>query len=199
MASQSDIKVPVLHHINLKTLRLQDMLDWYGTVVGLTVSHQFPGGAWATNDAANHRIAFLTHPDFTEDSQKIEHTGMHHVAFEYDSLDDLLESWERLDGLGIEPHMSLDHGLTTSIYYVDPDGNSVELQSDNFGDWAKSSAYLKTSEAFAANPIGTPIDPAAMLAARRSGVSVADVQARAYAGDYPPVKVMDPSLPFPVA
>lgn len=27
----------------------------------------------------------------------------------------------------------MDHGLTMSIYYLDPDGNGVELQVDNFG------------------------------------------------------------------
>ena len=34
---------------------------------------------------------------------------------------------QRMRELGIKPHMSLDHGITTSFYYVDPDGNSVEL------------------------------------------------------------------------
>ena len=37
---------PVMHHINLKTIRLQEMIDWYANVVGMTPNHQFPGGAW---------------------------------------------------------------------------------------------------------------------------------------------------------
>ncbi|MGH2482232.1 MAG: VOC family protein, partial [Ktedonobacteraceae bacterium] len=44
-----------MHHINLKTGRLQEMIDWYGTVVGMKPNYQFPGGAWLTNDEANHR------------------------------------------------------------------------------------------------------------------------------------------------
>jgi catechol-2,3-dioxygenase len=56
------------------------------------------------------------------------------MAFEYTSCDELLDNYVRLKGLGIVPHASLDHGMTTSFYYVDPDGNSVELQYDNFGD-----------------------------------------------------------------
>ena len=36
---------PELHHINLKTTRLQKMVDWYGKVVGTEVVFQFPGGA----------------------------------------------------------------------------------------------------------------------------------------------------------
>ena len=53
---------PVLHHVNLKTTRLQEMIDWYATVVGLTTVFQFPGGAWLTDDAANHRLALLPRP-----------------------------------------------------------------------------------------------------------------------------------------
>lgn len=36
---------PALHHTTLKTTRLQEMIAWYGTVVGMTVNHQFPDGA----------------------------------------------------------------------------------------------------------------------------------------------------------
>jgi catechol 2,3-dioxygenase len=36
---------PVLHHVNLKTTRLQEMIDWYGTVVGSKPNFQFPGGS----------------------------------------------------------------------------------------------------------------------------------------------------------
>src|SRR5215208_5521765 len=39
---------PKLHHVNLKTTRLQEMVDWYREVVGAEVIFQFPGGAWLT-------------------------------------------------------------------------------------------------------------------------------------------------------
>jgi catechol 2,3-dioxygenase-like lactoylglutathione lyase family enzyme len=29
------VLTPPLHHVNLMTTRLQEMIDWYGTVVGL--------------------------------------------------------------------------------------------------------------------------------------------------------------------
>ena len=189
---------PLLHHINLKTTRLQEMIDWYGIVVGARPMHQFPGGAWLTNDGANHRIALITAPLIKDDPERAVHTGMHHSAFEYPSMDDLLANFERLDALGIRPHMTLDHGMTTSFYYVDPDGNSVELQCDNFGDWAASSTWIHTSPDFAANPIGTPVDPRQMLAARRAGVSAEELHRRAYAGAFPPSEPMDPRMPISV-
>ena len=35
------------------------------------------------------------------------------------------------------------HSERLSFYYVDPDGNSVELQSDNFGDWNASTEWVR--------------------------------------------------------
>ncbi len=155
--------MPVLHHVNLKTIRLQEMIDWYATVIGLTTVFQFPGGAWLTNDTANHRLALLTSSRMSDDTDKLVHTGIHHIAFEYATIDDLLDAYTRLKELGIKPHMSLDHGMTLSFYYVDPDGNSVELQVDNFGDWTQSTEWMRTSPDFAADPIGQFVAKASTL------------------------------------
>jgi catechol 2,3-dioxygenase len=190
------VERPVLHHVNLKTTRLQDMIDWYSTVVALSTVFQFPGGAWLTNDGANHRLALLTSSQMSDDPSKIVHTGMHHVAFEYATLDDLLSAYTRLKGLGITPHMSLDHGMTTSFYYVDPDGNSVELQVDNFGNWVESSEWMRTSPDFAADPIGKFVDVDEIIAARANGSSPAEIHRRAYAGEFPPSVPMDPRVPL---
>src|SRR5262245_25273629 len=102
--ADNGIRRPTLHHVNLKTLRLQEMIDWYGVVVGTKPNFQFPGGAWLTNDGANHRLALLSSQKMREDPDKLVHTGMHHIAFEYDSCDDLLDTFSRLQALGIKPH-----------------------------------------------------------------------------------------------
>ena len=185
------IPTPVLHHVNLKTTRLAEMVAWYGQVLGMDVVFQFPGGAWLTNDAANHRLALLAPPGCADDPDKLVHSGLHHSAYEYPSLDDLLATYERLKAAGILPHACLDHGMTTSLYYVDPDGNSVELQYDNFGDWAQSTAFMRTTAEFAANPIGAPFDPDEFVAARHAGASAEDLHRRAYAGEFAPAAPLD--------
>ena len=67
-----------------------------------------------------------------------------------------------------------------------PDGNSVELQADWFGDWERSKAYMKDSPQFREDPIGTFVDPRALLAARRGGESPERIHERAFAGEFPP-------------
>ena len=177
---------PKFHHFNLKTTRLQEMIDWYCTLVGAQVLFQDAVGAWLSNDEANHRIALLAFPGFVDDPEKDTRTGLHHSAFEYGSFDELNASYLRLREAGIEPDLCLDHGMTFSYYYKDPDGNHVELQVDNFGDWAKSSAWMRTSEAFHANPIGAFVDPAKVAEAAAAGASFDDIHQRATAGEFAP-------------
>lgn len=139
--------------------RQRELIEWYGIVAGLTVTFEFPMGAWLTNDAANHRLALLSFPEVTDDPDKRAHTGIDHTAFEYGSFDELMDSYARLKDLGILPRMCLDHGMTLSLYYHDPDGNAVELQVDNFGSWEQSKHYMQTSPEFAENPLGTSSTP----------------------------------------
>jgi catechol 2,3-dioxygenase len=194
MAPNSAVN-PTLHHVNLKTNRLEDMIDWYGLVVGMTVTHQFEGGAWLANDAANHRLALLANPDWEDDPDKLQHTGLHHTAYEYPTMNDLLDTYVRLAQHGILPHACLDHGMTMSFYYVDPDGNSVELQCDEYGDWEASKRFMSSSPEFARDPIGVNIDPAQIVVARDQGASPEELHRRAYAGEFSPQEPLDLRLP----
>jgi catechol-2,3-dioxygenase len=192
-----DLIPPKFHHLNLKTTRLQEMIDFYAVLVGAEVIHRDDLGAWLSNDDANHRIALLAFPDFTDDPLKEQHTGLHHSAFEYGSFDDLNATFLRLRDAGIEPAFCLDHGMTFSYYYADPDGNHVELQCDVFGDWAASKAWMSTSEEFRANPIGQFVDPAAVAADRAAGMAFDGIHDKAMGGGYapqqPPVAVPEAS------
>jgi catechol 2,3-dioxygenase-like lactoylglutathione lyase family enzyme len=186
---------PKLHHVTFKTSRLDEMIAWYGAVIGAKVLFRNQVAAWTTNDEANHRIAFLAVRGLSDDEQKTKHNGMHHCAFEYDSFDDLMTSFDRLRKAGIDPAFCFDHGMTISLYYRDPEGNFVELQSDVFGDWTKSADFMRTSPDFAANPIGTFFDPARVYAALKSGADFKTLQKSMRAGDYQPDKIPDIGLP----
>lgn len=190
---------PALHHVNLKTTRLAEMIDWYAQVVGMEINFRAPIGAFLTNDAANHRIALAGLPGVEIDEQRVVHDIMHHMAFEYGSLDELLGTYLRLKRDGIRPHVCLDHGLTMSFYYADPDGNSVELQADNYGDWAKSTAFIRDDPRFVENLIGELVDPDAIVAQREAGLSSDEIHERAYRGEFPPTAPIDMRLPMPPA
>ena len=133
---------PSLHHVTFRTSRLQDMIDWYSKVIGVTVTFQDEHNAWTTNDAANHRVAFLSVPEIIEDPDKFRHNCLHHSAFEYESLDALMESYARMAEEDIRPAFCLHHGITISIYYRDPDQNLVDPMDASVGRFPKQSDWL---------------------------------------------------------
>src|SRR5690606_13773830 len=93
---------PALHHVTMRTSRLDEMIAWYGKVIGAKVMCRDQYAAWTTNDEANHRVAFLAVPGLSDDPEKISHNGLHHSAFEYNNFDDLISSYKRLADEGIK-------------------------------------------------------------------------------------------------
>jgi len=186
---------PTLHHVTIKTSRLDEMIAWYKLLIGAEVNFKNDVAAWMTNDEANHRIAFLAVPGLGDDAEKVCHNGMHHCAFEYESFADLMSSFDRLRSAGVEPDFCLDHGLTISLYYKDPEGNFVELQSDNFSDWKRSGEFMRFSPDFAANPIGTFFDPARVYEQFKSGADFKSLQKTIRDGAYLPDSIPSIGLP----
>ena len=193
----SEVIKPAFHHVTIKTSRLQAMVDWYQLVIGAKVTFQDANNAWTTNDEANHRVAFLSVPGLDDDPEKARHNGMHHSAFEYASFADLMASHQRLKGECILPAFCLDHGLTISIYYRDPEGNFVELQADSFGDWALSTEFMRNSPDFRSNPIGTFFDPDKVHQAMLAGRSFEELKPAIRGGDFMPAAIPDIGLPTP--
>ena len=169
-----------LAHIVLMTRQLPRLRDWYCAVLEAHVVHENPALCFITFDEEHHRLALLSPPGAPLIDRTPVTVGMHHSAYTFDTLDDLLERYARLKRQGIEPLTPIQHGVTTSLYYRDPDGNMVELQIDNFASAEEANAYMSGPE-FAADPIGPAFDPQAMLDARQAGSPVAALTTRAWA------------------
>ena len=150
-----------LAHVVFKTGHIQPMLDWYCNVLEGTVAFANDAVAFMSYDEEHHRVAFIATGADVRPSTS--HTGLHHVAFTYATLSDLLATYTRLHDGGVSPFWCVNHGPTTSVYYEDPDGNHVELLIDNFESNEELDKWF-ASGAFAANPIGTTFDPENLLA-----------------------------------
>jgi len=72
-----------------------------------------------------------------------------------------------------------------SMYYADPDRNMVELRVDNLHDWAKSE-YLRTSQEFAADPIGVFFDSDRAYDAFKAGRAHEELHRAAMGGEFAP-------------
>ncbi|WP_435158902.1 VOC family protein [Amycolatopsis sacchari] len=175
---------PKLAHVVLQTNRPAEMADWYCTLLHGHVVYDGHGLTFLTFDEEHHRIALIAPPQQLEGKSPVA-AGMHHVAFTFDSLDALLERYSELAAADIRPVTPVQHGVTTSLYYRDPDGNHVELQIDNFADPDDATAYMRGPE-YDADPVGPAFDVELMIQARRNGASVAELTSRAWALAGPP-------------
>lgn len=197
VAKPRPIVIPKLHHLTLMTLDVDAMVRWYELVAGLQPVYYSEGAAWLTNDDANHRLALLGMPGLKRPVDKPHTVGLHHMAFEYANFDQWIDNYVRLRDADILPVMCLDHGMTMSMYYVDPEGNGVEIQVDNFGgDWGRSKEWMWASQEFAADQLGPQFDPEKLVAARAAGLDAKEIHRRAYASEYlPDDLVANPMLP----
>ena len=119
-----------LAHFVVRTSRYRAVVDWYLNVLEAEVVFSNRQVTFMSYDDEHHRVAILNVPGLLPKTRAM--AGVDHVAFTYPNLDDLLSTYERLAGEGIEPVWPVNHGATTSLYYEDPDANYVELQIDNF-------------------------------------------------------------------
>lgn len=168
-----------LAHLVLRTSRMPELMAWYKLVLNATVAYEGGNIAFLAYDDEHHRIAFINIPDLGPQPAGI--VGVHHMAFTYATLKDLLGNYVRLRDFGIEPTWPVNHGPTTSIYYTDPDGNQVELQIDNY-DTIEESGEFMYGDAFATNPIGVDFDPEDLLRRLEAGEDEAALKRRPASG-----------------
>lgn len=161
-------------HVVYATHHYDEMVEWYRTVFEATTQHANDRLSFLTYDDEHHRFAFVNlGPAPDGDGRRHESVGVHHVAYTWDDIDGLLDTYERLRDYDIRPVVRLRHGMTLSMYYEDPDGNRSEFQIDLL-DPDAANEFME-SDAFAANPIGEDFDPDELLAAHRAGQDIASM------------------------
>ncbi|KAM5385611.1 hypothetical protein ACJZ2D_000810 [Fusarium nematophilum] len=145
-----------LAHFVLRTPNFKAMVAFYKAILGAHAVYENDFLSFLTYDDEHHRVA-IAHVPGT--SSKIRSSaGLEHIAFTFDTLEDLILAYKQRKARGIVPIWSVNHGPTTSMYYQDPDGNQLEMQVDNFETNEEATAFMSSSE-YEENPIGVDFDP----------------------------------------
>jgi catechol-2,3-dioxygenase len=170
--SKSMISPSKLAHVVLRTRSNFDaMVEWYCVVLGAHIVFNAGRLVFLSYDDEHHRIAIAASEDLAERPHRA--AGLDHIAFTYEDIDALLTTYARLKQVGILPFCCVNHGPTTSLYYLDPDQNRIELQVDNFTDMTEATTLME--EQFSINPVGEEFDPEELLTRLRSGVDPAEL------------------------
>lgn len=184
MAFRDELLAPVkspqsLAHVVFRTANYQAMVDFYTAFLGAEITHQNGVAAFLRYDHEHHRIAILARPGTTE--RPATAAGLDHIAFTYGSLADLVMSYRQRKARGMVPIYCRNHGPTTSMYYVDPDGNKIETQIDNF-DKVEDAVAFMSSTSFVENPIGVDFEPEELMQRLEAGETDAMIKKRGEIG-----------------
>ncbi len=177
---KAKVKPPIsLAHVVFRTANFSGMIDFWQTFLGAEITHKDDSIAFLRYDFEHHRIAIIAIPDLAPKVPKT--AGFDHVSFSYETLNDLAETYIQRKSLGINPTWCINHGPTTSIYYKDPDGNTIETQVDNYESAEEANKFM-TSNLFAENPIGTDFDPDEFVKRLRAGEDETRIKTRVEIG-----------------
>ncbi len=132
------MKIQSLGHVVLNVSNRERSEKFYNEVLGLPVCARF--------DEQGMKMTFFTlgnHHDLAisevgESSPgPADGPGLNHVAFCIGTqLDDLRAAKAHLEAAGIEL-TPVDHEVTKSLYFCDPDGNNLEVYIDASDAWKR--------------------------------------------------------------
>ena len=111
-ASSQRIAPQKFAHVVLRTANYDAVIAWYAAVLQARVAFRNDFIAFLTYDDEHHRVAVLNTPGSA--APEPEAAGVHHIAYTYGDLGQLLSTYRRLKASGIEPARCINHGPTRS-------------------------------------------------------------------------------------
>jgi len=128
------IQARKLGHIVLKVRDARRSRDFYTQALGLKVAHEdFEHGAVFLSFGKEHHDLGLFQLA-TGEPPASSQPGLHHTAWLLGSFEELQAAHGELQRLGVPVESIVEHNVSRSIYFHDPDGNRVELYCDMVTD-----------------------------------------------------------------
>jgi catechol 2,3-dioxygenase len=119
-------------HLTLRCTNLAASQAFYGEMLHLVPIADVHGRTYLASAPDAQPVLALeqsTDPDAPMPTPK-EMFGMEHFSMELASFAQLQHAYRHLKSNGIDVHHTMDHGVTNSVYLIDPDGNLIEVYHD---------------------------------------------------------------------
>ena len=119
-----------LGHIVLKVRDARKSRDFYMRALGLKLAHEdlARGAVFLSFGTQHHDLALFQLA--TGEAPGESQPGLHHSAWQLGSFKELQVAHRELRALGVAVESTIEHNVTRSVYFPDPDGNRVELYCD---------------------------------------------------------------------
>jgi catechol 2,3-dioxygenase len=127
-------------HVVIKVRQLERSRHFYTDVMGLTLMMEIPKikmAFFASHGRDHHELACIEVGADAPGPQKGE-IGLVHIAFRLRDEAHLRAAYRELKERQVPIVSTVDHGITKSIYFRDPDGHQLEIYCDNSPEYIAS-------------------------------------------------------------
>jgi catechol 2,3-dioxygenase len=126
------IKPDRIGHVVLKVRDIERSKRFYSEVLGLEIMKFVPAikMAFFASDGRDHHEIAAIEVEPTAPESPAGAVGLSHVAFRLRNKAHLRAAYAELKKHGIAVVSAVDHGVTKSIYFRDPDGHLLEVYCD---------------------------------------------------------------------
>lgn len=124
------MRLKEIGHVLLRVLDLERSKKFYSEVLGFHVLEEDPahGGTFMALPGQSHSIDLFQVKDAAAAERQTPGVrGLGHIAFRVESEDALKEAHAALREHGVEITRTIDHVSQKSVYFEDPDGNTLEI------------------------------------------------------------------------
>ena len=123
------IRLKKIGHVQLRVADLERSKAFYRDVLGFRVAEQDPnhGDLFMTLGEDFHTIDMAQHENPATGRGPSRPIGVAHIAFQVASYDALVDAYRALQEHGVVIERAMDHINQRSIYFLDPDGNRLEI------------------------------------------------------------------------
>ena len=128
-------------HLVLNVKDVAVSAQFYTEILGFEISRQTERGTFLTCGKIHHDLALFQAPENALPVTEGQ-LGLNHFAVQVADFDDLKEVYENLQDKGVTLDHNTDHGMTSSVYFMDPDGNRIEFFCNNQEDPAEGLAIM---------------------------------------------------------